>query len=270
LDLRIVPSRLWIKSDRRLLPRLMQNLVSNAIKYTPRGKVLIGVRRRAGFVRLQVLDTGPGIAPDQQQIIFKEFQRVQATAASVHGLGLGLSIVERISKVLNHRVHVASEVGRGSAFSVTLPQTAAGLAKPALPTAAEIVSARLSGLTVLCIDNDATILEGMRTLLTGWNCRVITADGSLRARAEVAGARPDIILADYHLDAETGMDAIAAVREATGVAVPALIITADNSAEVQRIIREAGYGLLRKPVKIAALRAALTQISARAEAAAAE
>ncbi len=272
LDLRIVPSRLWINSDRRLLPRLMQNLVSNAIKYTPNGKVLIGVRRSAGFVRLHVYDTGPGIAADQQQLIFKEFQRVQATAASVHGLGLGLSIVERISKVLDHGVRVASVVGKGAMFSVSVPEAPAGLAKPAAPTAAEVHAARLSGLTVLCIDNDATILEGMRTLLTGWGCQVVTADSSAAARAALADARgrPDIVLADYHLDTETGMDAIAVVRAMIGSAVPALIITADNTAEVQRAIRDAGYGLLRKPVKIAALRAALTQISVQSEAAAAE
>ena len=271
LDLRIVPSRLWIKSDRRLLPRLMQNLVSNAIKYTPSGRVLIGARRsRAGGVRLCVVDTGPGIAKDQQVLIFKEFQRVRATATTVSGLGLGLSIVERISKVLDHGIDVTSVVGKGSMFSVTLPTAPVGAVKALAPTAAEIHMARLSGLSVLCIDNDAAILEGMRTLLSGWKCHVMTADSSAEALAVLASATapPDIVLADYHLDDETGMDAIAAVRRRLDLAVPALVITADNSVEVLRAIREAGYSVLRKPVKVAALRAALTQISARADAAA--
>ncbi len=272
LELRIVPSRAWIRSDRRLLPRLMQNLVSNAIKYTPSGRVLIGVRRGRDGLRLQVLDTGPGIAPDQQGLIFKEFQRVQATAASVHGLGLGLSIVERISKVLDHRISLSSVVGRGSLFSVAVPLAPQGVIRAVAPTAAEMHTARLSGLTVLCIDNDAAIREGMRTLLTGWHCDVLTADGSADARQVLAAASraPDIVLADYHLDDETGMDAIAAVRGILGTAVPALVITADNSVEVQRMVRDAGHGLLRKPVKVAALRAALTQASVRSEAAAAE
>ena len=271
LQLRIVPSRLWIKSDRRLLPRLMQNLVSNAIKYTVHGRVLIGARRTDDGVRLCVLDTGPGIAADQQQLIFKEFQRVQATATSVHGLGLGLSIVERISTVLDHRITVRSRVGRGSMFSVLAPLAATGTVKPFAPTVAEVHGSRLAGLTVLCIDNDAAILEGMRVLLSGWNCHVITADSSAEALTALAllERKPDIVLADYHLDHETGMQAIVAIRAVVGGQIPALLITADNSVELQRQARDAGYSLLRKPVKIAALRAALTQASARSEAAAA-
>ncbi len=272
LELRIVRSSAWIRSDRRLLPRLMQNFVSNAIKYTTAGRVLIGVRRSRGGLRLQVLDTGPGIPLDQQALIFKEFQRVKATAASVHGLGLGLSIVERISKVLDHRIDVGSTVGRGSVFAVTVPAAAKGRLVPLPSTAAELHMARLSGLTVLCIDNDAAIREGMRTLLSGWKCRVLTADGSAEARLmiEDAANKPDMVLADYHLDDETGIEAIAIVCAIVGSAVPALVITADNSVEIQRQVRDAGHGLLRKPVKVAALRAALTQVSVRAEATAAE
>ncbi len=272
LTFELVPSGLWIKSDRRMLPRLMQNLVSNAIKYTSTGGVVVGARRSQRGVELQVWDTGPGIAVDQQAVIFKEFQRLAATAASVHGLGLGLSIVERIAKVLDHRIDVVSSVGHGSRFSVMVPRAAIGVRRDPAADAVLLQAVRLGRLNVLCIDNDAAILEGMRTLLSAWQCQVTTADGSLEAiKALKTMARcPDIILADYHLDGETGLTAIAAVREAAGLVIPALVITADTSAEVQRLLRDAGHVHLRKPVKVASLRAALMQFGVQQRAAAAE
>ena len=125
LDLRVVPTSAWVRSDRRLLRRVLQNLVSNGIKYTPAGKVLLGVRRRGDDVSVQVWDTGHGIPKGKRSIIFKEFQRLEETANSVRGLGLGLSIVERIGKVLQHPVHLESIPGRGSVFSVDLPRAEA-------------------------------------------------------------------------------------------------------------------------------------------------
>ncbi len=269
LQLHIVPSTLWVTSDRRLMPRLMQNLVSNAIKYTRAGGVLVGARRHGGHVELQVWDTGPGIAAAQQQLIFKEFQRLEATAASVSGLGLGLSIVERISKVVGHTIALRSVVGHGSMFSVAAPRAPAGIRASNAEATVTRQGAMAGGLFILCIDNDAAILEGMRTLLTGWQCRVITAESSAEACAALAGAtqRPDMILADYHLDGETGVGAIAAVRRTIAADIPALIITADRSAEIQREIRDAGHAILRKPVKVAALRAALAQANVLATAA---
>ncbi len=272
LTLQLVPSSLWIKSDRRMLPRMMQNLVSNAIKYTAAGGVVVGARRSGGDVVLQVSDTGPGIEVDQQAMIFKEFQRLAATAANVHGLGLGLSIVERIGKVLDHRVDVVSRVGCGSTFTVRMPRAVAGVRADHATDAIKLQTAPLARLNVLCIDNDAAILEGMRSLLTAWQCRVTTADSGHEAVATLRtmSQSPDIIVADYHLDTETGLAAIEAVRAAAGYAIPALVITADNSAEVQRLLREAGHVQLRKPVKVAALRAALMQLSVQQRAAAAE
>ena len=272
LSLRIVPSSLWVKSDRRLLPRLMQNLVSNAIKYTTSGGVLVGARRGPLGVTLQVFDTGAGIAAEQHGVIFKEFQRLPSTAASVSGLGLGLSIVERIAKVMDVRLSVASEMRRGSMFSVTLPGAPVGVIKAAAAPATAGHAARLAGMTVLCVENDAAVLEGMRILLAGWHCRVMTADSAREALTVLAISpwQPDIVLADYHLDNGTGLEAIAAVRAYLGRPLPALVITADTSAELQRQVREMGYGLLRKPVKVAALRAALTQVSLQAASVAAE
>jgi CheY-like chemotaxis protein len=220
-----------------------------------------------------VWDTGPGIAADQQTLIFKEFQRLAATSASVHGLGLGLSIVERIAKVLDHRIAVVSRVGHGSVFAATMPRAVPGVQRAGTTAEARAaLTAPLGRLCVLCIDNDAVILEGMRTLLSTWKCDVLTADSS-RVATEVlrkSARRPDVILADYHLDDETGVAAIDVVRAMTARAIPAIVITADQSLEVQRLLREAGHVYLRKPVKVAALRAALTQIDVLQRAQAAE
>jgi len=270
LDLVFVKSSAWVTSDRRLLPRLLQNFVSNAIKYTPAGRVLIGVRRKGNTIRIEVHDTGPGIAESKRDIVFKEFERLSDTAASTRGLGLGLSIVERIGRVLGHRVDLKSKVGRGSAFSVEVPRAPVGSMLKSEPRNGGDVHSRVSGLTVLCIDNDPSILQGMTTLLSAWGCHVIAADSAASAEQRLIETmqQPDIILADYHLDQGTGVEAIAAVRAAIGSEVPAIIITADNSAQLLRDVRVLGFGMLRKPVKAAALRAAITQISLKASAAA--
>jgi Na+/proline symporter/signal transduction histidine kinase len=264
LDLRILPTRVWVRSDRRLLRRVLQNLVANGIKYTPAGKVLLGVRREGEGVSIQVCDTGPGIPRGKRDIIFKEFQRLEETANTVRGLGLGLSIVERIGKVLDHTIRLVSVPGRGSIFSVSLPR-----AIPSATTApAEVVaqpSGSLTGVRVVCIDNEPAVLEGMHALLTGWGCSVITAQGADQAleRLRQGTHAPDIILADYHLDQGTGIGAIAALRAATRTQIPAIIITADNSAELQRDARAKGHAVLRKPVKAAALRALVHQLTWR-------
>jgi Na+/proline symporter/signal transduction histidine kinase len=264
LDLRVVPTGVWVRSDRRLLRRVLQNLVANGIKYTPAGKVLLGVRRRGDTVSVQVCDTGPGIPKGKRSVIFKEFQRLEATASSVRGLGLGLSIVERIGKVLDHPVHLESMPGRGSVFSVDLPRVApSSSALPSEPPAQ--LAGRLSGLRVLCLDNEPAVLQGMQTLLSGWGCSVATARSSEEALQHLSQGTqpPDIILADYHLDDSTGTGAVAALRAASRTQIPAIIITADHSAEVQREVRLKGHALLRKPLKAAALRALMHQLTWR-------
>jgi signal transduction histidine kinase len=261
LDLRIVPSSLWIKSDRRMLRRVLHNLVSNAIKYTKQGRVVVGVRRRAGVAVLQVCDSGPGIPVSKQALIFREFERLEETAASVRGLGLGLSIVERISKVLGHKIDVRSTPGRGSRFSVAVARVPAQ--SRVVETVAPVAAGRIGGLRVLCIDNEPAVLEGMRTLLSGWGCTVITgANGSSAIAAlRASNVVPDIILADYHLDGSTGLDAIAAIMDVLDMKCPAIVITADHSQEMQRNVRAHGFGLLRKPLKAAALRSLMTQMT---------
>ncbi|MEQ1648748.1 MAG: NahK/ErcS family hybrid sensor histidine kinase/response regulator, partial [Hyphomicrobiaceae bacterium] len=270
LSLKVMPTSVWVRSDRRLLRRLLQNFVSNAIKYTREGGVVLGVRRDTGAVRVEVYDTGPGIPAEKRDLIFKEFQRLEETATSVRGLGLGLSIVERIGKVLKLPVTLRSTVGRGSMFGVRLPRVAIGITAQQPTSAVEVIQSRLAGLSVLCIDNDPTILRGMQTLLGGWGCHVTTAasgEAALRGMVETM-SQPDVLLVDFHLDTGSGIEAIAIVRGYLGQDVPAIIITADNSAPLQRLVRDGGFGLLRKPVKAAALRAALTQISLQAASAA--
>jgi CheY-like chemotaxis protein/anti-sigma regulatory factor (Ser/Thr protein kinase) len=261
LELRVVPTRAWVRSDRRLLRRVLQNLLSNAIKYTPAGKVVLGVRRRGAELAVQVFDTGPGIPQAKRALVFKEFERLKETASVVRGLGLGLSIVERIGKVLGHRIVLQSEPGRGSVFSVELPR-AEPRAAPA-PGAATPFAGRISGLTVLCIDNEPAVLAGMRALLQGWGCAVLTARDGKEAIDQLReeACTPDIILVDYHLDEGTGLQAVAALRTEMGPQIPVIIITADPSAEVQREARRRGCALLRKPLKAAALRALMYQLS---------
>ncbi len=262
LGLKIRPTPIWVSSDRRLLYRLLQNLVSNAIKYTTEGSVLVGVRPRDGGVTICVYDTGAGIRDSERAIIFKEFRRLDATAGTVRGLGLGLSIVERIGKILEHPVRLKSRPGRGSMFSVEVP-----MAEPEARVEAvqppPLAIGRLSGLRVLCIDNEPAVLLGMKTLVSGWGCHVETAQSVEEALAlsEPGRASWDIILADYHLDRGIGLDAIAAVRRTTKAEVPAVIISADNSPEMQRAVRNAGHAFLRKPVKAAALRALMYQLT---------
>ena len=268
LDLRLVPSTAWVVCDRRLLRRVLQNLISNALKYTRHGRVLVGCRRNGAHVDIVVLDTGPGIAKAKQALIFKEFHRLEETAASVHGLGLGLSIVERICKVLDAPITVRSMIGRGTSFAVRLPRSAPGLSQRRREAPIPIAS-DLGGITVLCIDNEPQVLDGMSALLGGWGCTTLLAASAIDAvtKLRTAVGWPDIILADYHLNDGTGIEAVRHVRAAVGGDIPGIIITADYTAEVQAEIRLSGLGQLRKPLKAAMLRALLSQHALRRAAA---
>jgi signal transduction histidine kinase len=261
LTLTFVPCGLAVKSDRRLLRRLLQNLVSNAIKYTPKGRVLVGCRRRHGRLRIDVYDTGIGIPHSKKRTIFQEFHRLDQGAKVARGLGLGLSIVERIGRVLDHRIAVTSIVGRGSQFSVDVPLTAAAPVTSNARGVRKGGRVQLSKITVLCIDNDLAILDGMETLLGGWGCRVLKASNLEAAIAIIASAKmsPDGLLVDYHLDDGNGIAAIAELRRRFGAELSAILITADRSPHVREDARANGIQMLNKPLKPAALRALLTQ-----------
>ncbi len=270
LELRIVPSSITVETDRSLLRRLIQNLVSNAVKYTRSGRILVGVRRRGELAELQVIDTGIGIAPEQLGTVFREFTRLEEGAREAQGLGLGLSIVDRIARVLRLEIRISSYKDRGTRFSVILPVSEAIEPAEPIDTASRPqADIALAGLVVFCIDNDARILEGMRLLLERWGCRVSTFTGlDAVEQQRPALPAPDIVLADYHLDRGDGLDAIRALRTMFGEELAAGLVTADRSTEVRAAAEAMDVPVLNKPVKPAALRSMLTRARGMMQAAA--
>ncbi len=261
LSLRIVPSSIAVMTDRNLFRRLLQNLVSNAIKYTRSGSVLVGARRRGSLVEIQVVDTGIGIPSDKLNSVFQEFLRLDEGAREAQGLGLGLSIVDRIARVLRLELRLGS-TEKGTTFSVLLPISAVQeLPVPERGRVERQGAFSVDGMNVYCIDNDERILEGMRQLLEGWGCRAMPISGSAALDAMDAKElpRPDIVFADYHLDDETGFDLIAALRLRFGDEVPAVLVTADRSADVREKAANLDIPILNKPVKPAALRSMLAR-----------
>jgi Na+/proline symporter/signal transduction histidine kinase len=271
LKLTFVPCSLPVESDRTLLRRLLQNFISNAIKYTPRGRVLIGCRRHGQSLQIGVYDTGVGIPPQKRGEIFKEFHRLEQGARIARGLGLGLSIVERLARVLNHSIALDANGSGGSVFSVTVP-VAQAVNHTAAVTTATPLSTPVSGALIACIENDLAILDGMKTLLTAWDAEVIAvADPEAVIEALEAAGRPVTgLLVDYHLDRGNGLAAIRDIRRRFGENVPAILITADRSPHVRAAAREENIVVLNKPVKPASLRALLGQWRSRQMVAAAE
>jgi signal transduction histidine kinase len=264
LSLRVMPSQAWVRSDFILLERVLLNLVSNAIRYTSRGGAVIGCRRRNGSLRIEVCDTGVGIPEDQRQNIFAEFYRLGEGSGNRVGLGLGLAIVDRLCRLLDHPIELASTSGRGSRFAVTVP-----LVEPRSETAAPPLSPpthadALSGKLVVVIEDDALVLESMGGLLQSWNCRVVAAScfNAALAGLEACDRRPDLIISDYHLsEGMSGIEAIERLRRGLRMTVPAFLISGDINAERAREMRERGYHLLHKPVSPIALRSMLNALS---------
>jgi signal transduction histidine kinase len=249
LRLRVVPSRLAVQSDPLLLTRILRNLVSNAIRYTPRGAILVGARVRDGDVIVEVRDSGPGIPRESQAEIFEAFR--QLSRGSGAGLGLGLSIVDGLARVLGHRVSVRSAPGRGSTFRVVLPRAER---QPAVPASARAPSSPLGIRRVLVVDDDARVREATVDLLSTWGleCRA-AADPDEACRTVTSGGfRPEFVLADFHLaHGRTGVDALAAIRPALGSGWRAAILTAETEPAH-------GYPVLSKPIRPAQLRAVLS------------
>lgn len=261
LVLEFAACSLSVRSDRRLLRRLLQNLISNAIKYTPKGRVLVGCRRRRGNLRIDVLDTGLGIPASKKRLVFREFHRLDEGAKVARGLGLGLSIVERIGRVLDHKIELRSVPRRGSRFSVEVPVSAAA---PSLQPARElghVDRGRLLGTVVLCIDNEPKVLDGMEALLGGWGCNVLKAHDLSTAMTATAQSQvaPNGLLVDYHLDRGNGIETIVALRQRFSAELPAILITADRSPHVRDEARTHDVQVLSKPLKPAALRALMAQ-----------
>ncbi len=261
LELSFAPCSLNVRSDRRLLRRLLQNLVSNGIKYTPKGRVLVGCRRLKGKLRIEIHDTGLGIPASQQKIVFQEFQRLDQGARAARGLGLGLSIVERIGRVLGHKISLRSKPRKGSTFAVEVPTVALAVATEIAPPLQTIPATALKGIVALCIDNDQQILDGMYVLLSGWGCHVLTAPDLASAQALFGAGteRPDVLLVDYHLDEGNGIATIQSLRKFLGSGIPAALITADRTPKVREEARENDIQVLNKPLRPAVLRAFLAQ-----------
>ncbi|HXO98955.1 MAG TPA: hybrid sensor histidine kinase/response regulator, partial [Luteibacter sp.] len=263
LTLHVVPSSLSVRSDAQLLRRIVANFLSNALRYTRAGGVVLGVRRRGDQVRIEVWDSGPGIADEQQARIFGEFQRLERPSPwGEKGLGLGLSICDRLAGILEHPLGLRSHVGRGSCFSISVPRTESVSRKRA-PAMVRPGGEQLP-LTVLCLDNDETILEGMRALLGRWgvDCRIaIDVETALDI---LMTTHVDLILADYHLGDNTdGLEALKFLGTKIVPMPPAAMVTADGSSELKHRARTLGYPLLHKPVRPAALRALLVALAKR-------
>jgi signal transduction histidine kinase/CheY-like chemotaxis protein len=263
LRLSVVSSSAWVRSDFILLERILLNLVSNAVRYTTRGGIVIGCRRRGGRLRLDVWDSGMGIPEHHRENIFREFYQVASPEQDRRGgLGLGLAIVDRLGRLLDHPVELTSHPGNGSRFSVSVPMVAKRPpAKAPVPPAR--VTDPVTGKLIVVIDDDALVLDGMRGLLRSWGCKVVTEESETAAlaRLEELGERPDMIISDHRLaDGKTGIEAIDSLRGALGIAIPAFLISGDTGTERLRDARASGYHLLHKPVPPIKLRAMLNRL----------
>ena len=264
LRLSVSSSRAWVRSDFILLERILLNLVSNAVRYTDRGGIVIGCHRRGERLRLDVQDSGPGIPEDQQRDIFREFYQLAGPGQGRRGgLGLGLAIVDRLCRLLDYPIEVESRPGKGSRFSISVPLCAERPRRAEAPVSAARAADPVAGKLIVVIDDDALVLDGMRGILQSWRCSVVSAASGTEALAELRGTsrRPDAIVSDYRLaDGKTGIDAIERLRSALGAAIPAFLISGDTSLERLRDARVSGYHLLHKPVPPMTLRAMLNRL----------
>ena len=267
LELHFVGCSALVRSDIQLLARILRNLLSNALRYTYKGRVVLGCRRQHQRLSIQVWDSGMGIAEERLEEIFQEFKRGDVQRPDQdRGLGLGLAIVEKIAGILGHRISVRSWPGKGSMFSVEVPLSATAPAPLAIPTMSDAMLERLQGARVWVLDYDAAICAGMRTLLEGWGCRVVTAlsEQDLARQVDNYHAQADLLIADYHLDDErNGVDAVARITARRGQAIPALMITANYSNELKQQIRELGHTLMHKPVRPMKLKTAMSHLLGR-------
>ncbi|MFT4246735.1 MAG: PAS-domain containing protein [Pseudomonas sp.] len=264
-----VPTRAVVRSDEALLRRILQNFLSNAIRYTPRGRLLLGCRHEHGQLRIEVHDQGPGIPDSLQREIFEEFRRLDDARGDDRGAGLGLAIVERIGRLLGHRIGLRSRLGHGSVFSVSVPLGDAASVQQAEVPAPALVDANgdspLQGRSVWCVDDDARVCEATRALLQRWGCAVGFAGGPQEAlqRAKTGDA-PQLLLLDVRMGAFEGPKVAEALREHWGRAPAVILITAERDEALRTLAAGNGWGFLSKPVRPAALRALMSQMLLKA------
>lgn len=273
LKLRFRPGGLSVASDNPMLRRILQNLVSNALRYTIEGGVLIGVRRRGEQACIEVHDTGQGIAESLRVDIFEEFHRgdvpVGRTDTSGAGLGLGLSIVKRMAATLGHELQLVSEVGRGTVFRLYVPMRDPERVRTEsrdMVSRSTTARADLSDARVLLLENDADVAGAMTRLLTTWGCEPVLARSTTEALRtfDRGDWRPDLVIADQHLDnGDLGIDTLRAIWKSAGQRVSSVVVTAKPSEELEAVASDLGVELMVKPVKPAHLRALVTHLIAQ-------
>ena len=237
-----------VRTDPILLERVLLNLVSNAVRYTPQGGVLVGCRRHAGTLDVEVLDTGPGVPADQREKIFGEFVRLgDRDGRGQPGLGLGLAIVQRLCDLMALPMTFESALGRGSRFSVTLPRAPSQVGHHERPTEPALIIDTSAQPVVVVVEDDALVLEGMSGLLRSWGCHVVPFGSAKAALADVSlweGSPPNLIIADYSLpEGKSGLELIATLRSAFGGEIAAFLISGDvpdatSQADAERKVGE--------------------------------
>jgi len=274
LSLRQVPTSLAVFADADFLQSILRNFISNARRYTRTGGIVVGARRHGHDVRVEVWDTGPGVPEDKRSAIFEEFRRLDDVDNSgVRGAGLGLAVASRMAALMGARIDLRSQPGRGSVFSVTLPRAAirsSAATRPARPQP-ERKSPALTGLRVLCVDDEASILEAMQRLIHQWGGTALTARTGAEAIEVTRHGAPDAILVDFQLaDGETGFDVIESLSRMRRDLPPVALVTANRSEGVRQSASERGVRLIHKPVTADALRDFLNQATATETPSAAE
>ena len=262
VELRVLPSNAMVRTDPALFGRMVQNLVDNAVRYTDRGRILVGCRRRDDVLRLEVWDTGLGIPPGQTEEIFEEFTQISNPERDREkGLGLGLAIVKRLSRLLGHPVGVRSAPGRGSVFWVEAPFQPSARPRPPVRRT-ELPVGGSGGRMIVLIDDEPVVLSALRAVLQGWGYEVLAAESAAEAVRLLASREqpPNMILADYRLrEGRTGTEAIRELCDLYHHAIPSIIITGDTAPERIREAEASGISVLHKPVTPPVLLSALTQ-----------
>jgi signal transduction histidine kinase/CheY-like chemotaxis protein len=265
LRLKVQRTDIMLFSDPALLFRILSNLVSNAIRYTSQGGILVGLRRQGEKVSVQVWDTGIGIPVDQQDKVFEEFYQLHNPERDRRkGLGLGLSTVKRVATLLECPLTLRSQPGRGSVFAVEVPLGLEAQPYTHILTAEIKVPDLLANRTIVVVDDEASVRLGMQSLLESWGCNCIATPGAQEAIDQLHDKAPDFIIADFRLsDNKNGIEAVRALRAALGSNIPAVVLSGDTAVERLREVSAAGLTMLHKPLKAVRLRALLNHEFAR-------
>jgi signal transduction histidine kinase/ActR/RegA family two-component response regulator len=269
LKLSIRRSKALLATDPTLLFRVLSNLVSNSLRYTERGGVVVACRKRRGIASIEVWDTGIGIPTEQHERIFEEFYQISNPARDrTRGLGLGLATVRRIVQLLDHPLRLRSLAGKGTRFAIEVPLADPTKVHSIAATVEQKVPNLIGGKLIAVIDDEESVRLGMQSLLESWGCKCVAAADAAGALRGVSGRLPDFIIADLRLSGEeNGIDAIRTLRSALGESIPAVLISGDTAAEQLRKVSAAGLTMMHKPLKAVRLRALLNHEFAKKTAA---